>query len=210
MAVYLTAKAPAAIYRYTWAVPVAEGDSVSSATLSMTSGTASLDTYETDGDSVVLVLSGGAAGEVAVISASATTNDGETISETIYLPIIANTNALANTGQDIAGYVLRKVAGNGEDASADEMSDCLERLSDMLAAWKATGADIGIPLPLTTSTVFTCNDAFIAAIKANGIIAVSDLYEFQPSPFVIEQARRGLGIIKNAQLSREPLQAEYY
>lgn len=210
MALYLAAKAPEAIYRYTWAVPIAEGDSVSATTASVTDGTAVLDSYEVIDNSVVLVISGGAAGEVTTIEAEATSADGETLFETIYLPVISSANALANTGQGIAAYILRKVSGIGESADADEVDDVLERVSDMLAAWKLAGADIGIPLPVTTATEFVCEDAYIQAIKTNGILAAADLYEYQVSPVVAEQARRGLALVKNSLLSRDTLKAEYY
>ncbi len=204
MALYLPAKPSGAVTRYVWPI-----GSIDTASVTVTSGTAAVDSYETTDEGLAFIVSGGTTGAVTIFGATASF-DGETFIETIYLPVIANTIALSPTGQDVAAYILRKVAGVGETADAAEVTDCLERVSAMLAVWKETGADIGVVLPLTTSAVFTCNDAFIDAIKTNGILAVSDLYEFTPSPFVIEQARRGLGVIKNALLNREPLKAEYY
>lgn len=211
MAIYLKAKAPASVVRYEWPAPLRNGDSLSTFVATLTSGTAVVDSYETDGDKGVVTVSGGAVGVVQELSFTATTSDGNTIVETAYLPILSSENALGNTGGDIAAYILRKVAGIGDNATADEQSDCLERLSDMLATWKAQGADIGIPLPVTAATEFVCDDAFIQAIKANGILAIADLYEnYNPSPVVVEQARRGLQTIKSRLLSTDDRTAVYY
>jgi hypothetical protein len=211
MAIYLRVKAPSAVTRYEWAFPVRDGDGLATFVPTVSSGTAVIDSYETEGDTGVLIVSGGTAGAVTVIGLVATTNEGETLTDTAYLPVIASTNALGNTGTDIAAYILRKVTGNGETASADELNDCLERVSDMLATWKLQGADLGIPLPVTTSTEFICEDAFIQAVKANGILAVMDLYDnYNPSAIVVEQARRGLQIIKASLLPTDERPAVYY
>lgn len=211
MAIYLKAKAPTAVVRYEWPVPVRDGDSLATFVPTVSSGTAVIDSYETEGDTGVLIVSGGTAGAVTVIALLATTDQGETIPDTAYLPVIASTNALGNTGTDIASYILRKVTGNGEAPSADELNDCLERLSDMLATWRRQGADLGIPLPVTTATEFVCEDAFIQAVKANGILAVMDLYDnYNPSPIVVEQAKRGLQLIKSTLLSTDERPAVYY
>lgn len=210
MAIYLKAKAPTAVARYEWPVPVREGDSVATFVPTVSSGTAVIDSYETEGDTGVLIVSGGAADEVTVIAITATTDEGETVIETAYLPVIASTNALDVTGADIASYVLRKVAGIGDTATGDELSDVFERISAMLAAWNGQGANLGIPLPVDEGTLFLCDDAFIQAIKANGILAIADLYEYTPSPFVVEQARRGLQQIKASLLSTDERAAVYY
>lgn len=211
MAIYLTAKAPESTYRYTWAVPIAEGDSVLTAVATVSTGTAVIEAQEVADGALVMVLSGGAAGEVTVITVEADTNDGEVLTDTLYLPILTSANALGNTGSDIASYILRKVAGIGDVATGDELNDCLERLSGMLASWKLQGADLGIALPVTSSTEFLCEDGFIQAIRANGILAIADLYEnYNPSPIVVEQARRGLQQIKASLLSTDERPAVYY
>lgn len=211
MAIYLKPKAPASVARYEWAVPLRTDDSLSSFVATVTTGTAVVDSYETEGDKAVLTVSGGAVGVVQVLALTAVTNDGETVSETAYLPILTSANALGNTGSDIASYILRKVAGIGDVATGDELNDCLERLSGMLASWKLQGADLGIALPVTSSTEFLCEDGFIQAIRANGILAIADLYEnYNPSPVVVEQARRGLQQIKASLLSTDERPAVYY
>lgn len=204
MALTWTAKPADAVYRLTWTVPLIDGDSIDTATLTVSSGDAAIDAYEIVDDGVVAFVSGGTAGTYTTIAAEAVTADGETIPETIYLPVISSATALGYTGLDLAHYVLRKVVGNGETPSADELNDCLERLSDMLAAWKGQGAETGIPLPLASASLIRCDDAFIQAIKANGILRISDLYDnYNLSPVVVEEARRGLQLIKSRNLPAE-------
>lgn len=201
MALYLSAKAPDAIYRYTWEVPVADGDSVSSASATVDSGTATVNDYEVVGNGVVLVLGGGAAGEVTVILAEAVTSDGETITETIYLPIRSSEQAFSTTAADVVAFALRKVAGIGENADADEASDALERLNDMIAMWRIDGIDLGLPLPLLSATVLYLDDAYVLGLKYNLIIALADLYDFQPSPFVVRMADESKDRIRTALFS---------
>lgn len=201
MAIYLSAKAPGAIYRYTWAVPVADGDSVSTATVTVSTGTASLDTYEVDGNGVVLVLSGGAAGEVAKIAASATTADGETIVDTIYLPVRSADNLLANTVYDVCAFALRKITGIGETADADELDLAVELLNDMLAEWRIDGLDVGIAKLLASTDDFTVRDEFIAPIKNNLTVRLAEEFDRPLTPVLVANAERGRRLIENALIS---------
>lgn len=210
MAITFPLKAPDDILDFTWQIPLDTDDSIVDVTAVLVSGTIAIEETDLADDLFTLFISAGATGETAEVLATVTTASGREFTETLYFPIGTSASALANTGQTLVDYVLRKVAGVGEQPDADEADDALERLSDMLASWKQQGADIGVPLPLTVGTELRCDDAFISAIKANGIIAVADLYEFQPSPFVVEQARRGLALVKNTLLNREPVGNEYY
>lgn len=210
MALTFAAKPAGAVYRYTWSVPVADGDSVASATLTVSSGTATIVSYDFDGNDVSAFISGGTAGAYTVIAASAETNDGETIVETIYLPVITPDSQLANTGLDVVNFALRKVAGIGESPDADELEDGLERLSDMLAAWNDQGAGLGVPLPVASDTVLYVSDSALLAIKNNLILELADLYEFEPSPRVVQNAARGLQQIKMGNLPADRGAAVYY
>lgn len=206
MSVHLAAKAPSDIAERIWTPKPGEG--VSSASFTVSTGTATVSS-NVEGESVAITITGGAAGVTQTIAASAIMANGETITQTIYVPVIASTNAQAVTGQDIAAFALRKVFGR-RPVTAEAQSDALERLTDMLAMWSQQGADLGVPLPIINATVFYCADAHISAIKNNLILALVDRYGFEPSPFVIRAAVTGLGAIKNALRSREPVRAEYF
>lgn len=209
MAYYLAPKRSTAVTVYKWPVPLADGDSLSGGTVTFTSGAASVSGVEVDGTSLSFTITGGTNGAASVFAASATTSLGATITETLYVPCNNISNA-GTTGSAVAAYVLRKVAGIGETADTAETTDVLERITDMLAMWRAEGFDLGVPLPVGTSTVFICDDAYVAAIKANAILAAADLYEYQVSPVVVEQARRGLQLIKSTLLDRREAVAGYY
>lgn len=207
MALTLAAKAPTAVYRYTWAVPVADGDSVASYTL--TESGCTIDADSRDGNSITMFISGGTAGATATIAALALTNDGEDIPETIYLPIRDTANTLVNTGRDVVDYALRKVNG-GEPSDAEQLADGLERLSDMLAAWAMIGADLGILWPVGENDVIRADDGTLSAIKNNLILALADRYEFTPSPFVVQAANNGMKLVRNSRVPQERAGAEYY
>lgn len=210
MAITWASKAPGSVYRYTWLPDLADCDSIGSATLTVSAGDATIDSYEQDGSGVVAFVSGGTAGTVTTIAAEAITSDGETLTDTIYLPIQTSASALGYTVRDVCEFALRKVVGNGVDADAIELDDAVERLSDMLASWAGRGADIGVPLPLTASDTLYISDAFVSAVKNNLILQIADLYDYQPSPVVIENARRGVQQVKTALLPRDREGADYY
>lgn len=207
MSVHWERKAPSDIVERVWTPK--EGEAVSSRTLAVSVGSATL-TSEIQGDSLVVTVTGGVNGVTQVVAASAVLGNGETITATIYIPVTVSANALAQTGQDIARFALRKITGNDSDPEATEVDDALERLTDMLAAWSGQGADLGIPLPITTATVFYCSDAHISAIKNNLVLQVADLYDFEPSAIVAMNAQRGLQQIKTALLSKERGTEVYY
>lgn len=202
MALTLAAKAPTAVYRFSWVVPVVEGDSVASATLTVSSGAATIPSYEVEGNSVSFILTGGTAGETTVIAASAVTADGETIIETIYVPIVATT-AKGETVADLCSFALRKVMGAGVTPTATMQADAIERLTDMLQHWRVSGADVGATFPLTSATVLYCTDAHLSAIKNNLIMQVADLYNLEISRMVAANALRGLQLVKQGNLSED-------
>ena len=196
MAAYFEPTGSSSVSTYRWYPNVAEGDSIASALVLHVSGGSALRSYEVDGDAVSFTVADGTNGTVTQLVGTAYTANGETIVEQLYIPCIDAEN-LGTTGQDIADYVLRKVNGLGETADADQVNDVLERITDMLAAWRSQGFDVGIPLPVTTTTAFVCDDAFIPGIKANAIVACADLYAAELSPVVVNQARRGEQLIKS-------------
>jgi hypothetical protein len=201
MALTLAHKDPSEVVRYAWAPALADGDGIASFTLTETGCT--ITSEEIVGYEIVFFVSGGTAGTIASIVATVVTNDGETLEDTLYLPIQVSALAFDDTAQDIVSFALRKVKGIRGTASAGEAADALERLNQMLAAWKVTGADVGAMLPLTLVSRLYCEDAFLDAIKANLVLKLADLYGFQPAPTTVLEARQGLSLIKNARLSED-------
>lgn len=210
MALTWTSKPAGAVYRLTWTVPVIEGDSVSSAVLTVTNGNAAINSYEIDGNDVTAFVSGGTAGTTTTITASAVTNDGETLAETIYLPIRASGNVQGNTGLDLCAFALRKIAGIGNDPEGDELAAALEQLNDMLAEWAAQGADTGIPLPVLAGTTIVAPDGFIAAIKHNLLLRVYENYGEEVTQMHANRARSGMQLVKMALLPATRETAEFY
>lgn len=208
MALTLAPKDPSEVVRYAWTPAMADGDSIASFVLVETGCT--IDSEEIVGDEVVFFVSGGTAGTIGSIVATAVTDDGETLEDTLYLPIQASTLAFDDTAQDIVSFALRKVKGVRGTATATEAADALERLNMMLAAWKVTGADVGAMLPLVLASRLYCEDAFLDAIKANLVLKLADIYGFQPAPTTVMEARQGLSLIKNAKLSDERESAVFY
>lgn len=197
MAIFWSAKPPAAVYTYTWVPDLADGDGIASSSVSASG--AVIDSYSIDGDAVSFVMSGGTAGQTATITATVTTTYGETLPETIYLPIVG-TGSSAGTVRDIVSFALRKVVGIGEEPSEEQAADALERLTDMLAHWRATGADVGAPSPLTLNTVIYSPDEYLSAIKNNLIVEIADLYGLEVGPRVVRNAAQGLVMVKMRQL----------
>lgn len=194
MAVFWSAKDPDAAVSLAWAPNLANGDTLAGFAYSVTG--AVVDAAEMADDLVGFVISGGTASQTAIIEASATTGYGETLSETIYLPIIAPGSS-ALSARDLASFALRKVNGIGEVPSDEQAADAIERLQDMLAHWRNTGADVGTPHPLTVNSVIYAPDEHLLAIKNNLILEIADIYGFDPSPFVIKNALQGLASVKN-------------
>jgi hypothetical protein len=184
-------KAPTEVVERRWTVPVDDDDGLSSFARSASGVT--IDSYSTEGDDAVLVLSAGTNGATATIT------------------LTASTVAIGNTVRDVCGFALRKIVGNGVDPDDTELTDARERLSDMLATWKAQGADVGVPLPLANGDTLNCPDEFVSAIKNNLIIELADLYDtYVPSPRVVSNAMRGLQMVKSTLLSKDRAPAVYY
>ncbi len=208
MALTLASKGPDDVIRYAWQPPLADGDSIASFTLSETGCV--IDSDENLGDEIVLFVSGGTALTIGVITATAASNDGEEFEETLYLPIVASTLAFDDTAQDICSFALRKVKGIRGTPSATEAEDALDRLNMMLATWKRQGADVGAMLPLTLDDRLYCPDEYLSAVKHNLILELADIYGFEPNARTQTNARNGLSLIKNANLSGERIKAAYF
>ena len=197
MAQHFEAKGAAEVVTRRFAVPVAKGDAVSG--LSQTASGVTVDSAENEADELVFVLSGGTAGATGAITATVTTDQGETLVFQLYIPVIAP-NATGMTVRDVCEFALRKVYGKDETPEASALTDAIERLDDMLREWAVTGADVGATFPLTESTVIYCKPEYQAAIKHNLILCVAEFYDMPLTPYVVEKARRGLQLVKSDNL----------
>lgn len=190
-------KAPGAIRAYDW-TPKADTplDSVS---IAVTSGTVTA-TSDVYGDTATITVTGGADGVEQTLTLTATAGD-ETFVETVYISIEASTNRLANTVRDVCVFALRKISGIAEEPEADELADAIERLNDMVAGYRVTGADMGLSLPLVEADVLKVPDHAYRALKLN---LRNELHEFYGEPLtqtMVMDARNALAVVKNANLT---------
>ena len=207
MALTLTAKPSGAEYRYTYTPPLAEGDSIASYVLTESGCTIASD--ETTGDTIQFFVTGGTDGSTASIAVSVVTVDGETLTETLYIPIIADA-ATGMTVRDAVDFALRKVFGLGNEAPADATDDAVEKLSDMLTLWRDTGADVGATFPMTAATVIYCKPSFQLAIKNNLAVQVADHYNLPLTANVALNAARGMQHVRIDNLPAERPGADFF
>lgn len=198
MALFWTAKPGNAVYRYSWQPPLAEGDSLTIYTVTGTGATIVEEAW--NGSEVVIYVGGGTAGQTAEFVFSADTTQGETLSETVYLPIVASAAQIADTARDYVHFALRKVTGLRGSVTAAELDDALERLNTIVASWRTTGADIGAPFPITANTVIYCPDYAVSALRHALLIECLPLYGMEPTQIEYETYRRGLQLVKQKNL----------
>lgn len=198
------AKAATETKRYKWAVPLQDGDGLQSFS-SLASG-ATIESEEEEADEIVYYISGGTNGTTATITLSALTNEGETLTETIYLPIAVTT--AGETVANIVTFALKPIIGLGGTATDDEKTDALEILNDWLAEQAITGADVGAALPLLISDTLYAPRGWVSGIKAGLSVRVAKQYGRQVDQDTRIAAVRGLQTIKNSRLeTRAP---EFY
>lgn len=213
MAITFAPKYPDDVKRYSWRVPVLDGDTVSTVDAATGSGV-TVDSYELVDNDVVMFLSAGTASTTGIVTLSVTTDAGETLDETGYIPILAANGVVSHseTAQTIIEAAMRSTTGiAGAAATSDELSAALEELNDMLAEWRTTGADIGAPRLALATNVYA-PDGWIGAIKKNLRVRLADLFPMTPlDAGTAVAARKGLAAIKNDILAnRDPNKAVYY
>lgn len=201
MAAFLDSKTASEVVRREWVVPVDDDDAPASVALSASGIT--VDASEFQGNTLILTLSAGTAAATGSIVATVTTDKSRTLIETLYIPIIESAAQIADTARSYIEFALRKIAGIGQSPSADELSDGLEQLNSLIAVWRAGGADIGAPFPITANSVIYCPDWAVDALRYNLRIKLSSLYGAQIDPMDMECARRGLQLIKHKNLPDE-------
>jgi hypothetical protein len=201
MPIQWKAKAAGEIVQRDWVIPIAEGDSVQSFTASAAGAT--IDASERSGETVTLTISAGTNGGTATFTLDATTVKGLEIDETAYLPIRATPNAFSYTVRDVCAFALRPIVGLGASATAAELDDAEEHLSDMLAMWAESGADLGVKLPAEANDILYIDDSHAIALKNNLRVHIAELYGAPISPLTVQVANRGLQRIKNSLLTED-------
>lgn len=197
MALSWSPKAPTEVREYLW-TPLPD-TGIDSASAVVTTGTATISSTIA-GDTVTWKVTGGSAGVVQVFTLTATAGN-ETLTETVYLPIELSTNRLGYTVRDVCLFALRKITGNGEDPTADELADAIERLNDMVALWRATGADLGLDQPLVEADVLYIADSEYSALKFNLRNALHEYYGEPLTQMQVMEARQALAVVKNNRIT---------
>lgn len=207
MATFLAAKTPTEVVERRWSIPVGD-DSAQGASVS--ASVVTVDSYSLEGDDLVLTISGGSAGNAGVVTATVTTSQGQTLIETLYIPVINSPSQIADTARDYIHFALRKATGIGVEADADELADGLERLTAIIAEWRAGGADIGAPFPLTANSIIYCPDYACSALRYNLLIDCASLYGYEPTAVEYARARRGIQLVKHRNLPEDRGGVEYF
>lgn len=188
------AKGPTETVERRWPAPVASDDNIASVSAVGTGVTVSAVDYDPVG--AIVTLSGGAASTTATVVVTVVTHDGETFANTFLIGIRAGAQQANPTAQDVVAFALRKITGMGETPDADQASDALERLNDMLAMWRIDGADMGLPV-LALSSTLAVPDEFIPAIKFNLRVNCHSAYGDDISPFDFQMADASKRLVVN-------------
>lgn len=202
MAYFFEAKTANDAKTYTFAPDLPDGDDIESFS-TVASGVTIAISEEIDGNNIQYRLSGGTAGQTGRLTVTVTTTGGDTLEYTVYIPIVASAAQIADTARSYIEFALRKITGIGETPDADELDDALERLNALVARWRAGGADIGAPFPLTAASVIYCPDWAVSALRYNLMVECADLYGAELTPFQYDAARRGLQLVKHKNLPTE-------
>ena len=151
MAINWNAKDPDEVLDFTWEPALDVGDTISTYTVSVASGSSVIDSDTKTDSAVTIWISSGTDGETNAILARAVTSGGRTIEETIYLPIKASANVLISTlrrrypafaavSGDIIGYWLTDAERNvGTDWIADDIGPAKMALAAHNMALQAMG-----------------------------------------------------------------------
>jgi hypothetical protein len=201
MAAFLASKTASELVQRAYTVPLDKDDNIASVATSGT-GVTVVSTEIEDGE-VLINLSGGTAAQTGQVVLTVTTDEGRTLIETLYIPIVESAAQIAATAGDFAAFALRRIVGIGETPGAAEQDDALERLNAMVASWRAQGADIGAAFPIEASTVLYCPDYAVEALRYNLLMDCMSLYGEQPTPMEAMKARQGLSLVKNMNLPDE-------
>jgi hypothetical protein len=149
----LTPKLPgdAVAYVIPWAHQIGD-DWIESFTLTVDSGTVIIDSRENSSQNIVAVISGGADGETAELTAEIVTKGGQTLSRPITLLITAGVSSVTPstaTKRTIVTMAFEEMtlAGYEFDAPPEEQFSALRRLDALMAEWAVSSLDVGYSFP---------------------------------------------------------------
>ena len=208
MAIFAPSKTAAEVVEVTFSPPLNDGDAILSFTATATGCTK--DSSEDDGKTITLVISAGTAAATGSIAFSVITEGGETLAETMYIPIVNSAAQIAATARDYVEFALRRATGLGEDPTSHEADEALAILNGMVAEWRQFGADIGAPYPLTLTSVIYCPDYAVNALRYNLMMNCTSFLSFDPGPYAAERAKRGLQLVRQTNLPDERASVLYY
>lgn len=181
----LPSKAPGETVSHRWEPELDYLESIQSVSAGVDSGTVTVTTERENyrgNDGVTLFIAGGAAGETARISVEGVTSEGRTLIGVFSIGVLAEAPLLGETARDVCYFALRKVAGNGSTPTADELSDAMERLNNLIAMWRIQSLDIGIAKKLEDDDALNIPDAFVMALK---FCLRRDLHDFYGVPLSV-------------------------
>lgn len=162
------AKTPDETVSRRWEPVLADNEGISTVAVAVDSGTVTA-TAESEvrrgKRGVTVTVVGGAAGETARVSVTVTTTENRTRIGVFHIAVRAEAPLLGNTARDVINFAMRKITGNGNDPTADELDDALERLNGLWMLWRIQGLDVGIAKELTANDTLDIPDAFVTAIK---------------------------------------------
>lgn len=167
-----------------WTVPLRPGDSLSGVTATGSGVTVAADEYEYE--DAVITLSAGTAGTVGTVTVTATTNSGQTLVETFYLAIDAET--VGTTARDVCAFATSKIVGDGADAPASMTTKALEYLNEMNAVWRLAGIETSITGPLALADTITAPEGVVAALKFNLRVHVHEHYGAELTQLMYDMA----------------------
>lgn len=182
------AKSPTEAKDYIWQPRLAQFDALASIAVAATSGTVSATGEVRRGELAVISVSGGAAGEEALLTLTATTYGGETLVASFYVPVRSVSPPFTNTARDVCISALRKLVGIDDTPTGKELEFALECLNDMLASWRLEGIDCGISGQLADPDTLSLPETYLAAIKLNLSIWLADQFDRELTPSLVALA----------------------
>lgn len=197
-----TPKDPSATVRY--AIPWGEiyPDTIASFTLTVSSGTVTIEETDNDVRAVYALISGGADGETATLAHTITTEAGQVLPLTITLPIGIGDDVLdprtSYTKGDLVIQALGQIgiANYVFDTEAEEDQAALRLLDDMLADWQDGLLPLGYNQPEASGGSLPADASGLSksitgTVIANLAVHLAPSYGKTPSPFLLRRAAMG-------------------
>lgn len=151
----LAPKRPAEAVKYTfdWSHQLGD-DSIDTYTLTVTSGSVTVNSSSNSSSAVVAILGGGSDGQTSLLSLKVVTGDGQTLYRDLSLLVSSTAVSVfpsTTTKQQICEMAFEEItlAGYEFDATAEEQASALRRLDSLMAQWAGPGMnlDFGYAFP---------------------------------------------------------------